>query len=158
MGGGLTLDNTSQQPPSKMAATSDTNAPTATETNGAADGETAAADDQKPYYGEANNTVVADNTTNTIEPTPPAQPAPPPKPKPNPFANIITLSSVAEGTTVKQIQTFFKPHRAIAVNNKKDDGTVDVAFKTRETCEAAMDKVGQDLNGSVPELTLNISE
>jgi len=81
----------------------------------------------------------------------------PPKPKPvnnSPYPHIITLSNVAAGTKATEIQKFFKPHRAIAVNIRAG-GMVDVAFKTHDTAEKAMEKQGSNLKDFVPDFELN---
>lgn len=64
--------------------------------------------------------------------------------KASPYPYIVKLSGVPEGTVASEIQKFFKPHRAIAVNVKAG-GEVDVAFKTHDAATSAMDKQGQQL-------------
>lgn len=72
----------------------------------------------------------------------------------SPYPHIITLSQVAIGTKATEIQKFFKPHRAIAVNIRAG-GMVDVAFKTHEIAEKAMEKMGGTLKDFVPDFELN---
>lgn len=72
----------------------------------------------------------------------------------SPYPHIITLSQVVIGTKATEIQKFFKPHRAIAVNIRAG-GMVDVAFKTHEVAEKAMEKMGGTLKDFVPDFELN---
>jgi cell pole-organizing protein PopZ len=96
------------------------------------------------------------NAPNNVVPAPVVA-VTPPKPKTvnnSPYPHIITLSSVAIGTKATEIQKFFKPHRAIAVNIRAG-GIVDVAFKTHEVAEKAMEKMGSALKDFVPDFELN---
>lgn len=73
-----------------------------------------------------------------------------------PYNHLIRMEDViVEGLKTSHIQKFFKPHKAIAVNIKTSDKTVDVAFKTHDAASAAMEKTGEEVNGGVPTLTLN---
>lgn len=74
----------------------------------------------------------------------------------NPYPHIVTVTEVnTEGLTSSMIQKYFKPHRAIAVNVRAADKAADVAFKSHEAAEAAMEKQGEELNEATCTLTLN---
>jgi heterogeneous nuclear ribonucleoprotein F/H len=70
-----------------------------------------------------------------------------PAKKTSPYPYIVQLQVVPEGSTAAEIQKFFKPHRAIAVNVKAG-GEVDVAFKTHDMAVAAMAKEGNQFKGT----------
>ena len=53
-----------------------------------------------------------------------------------------------------QIQDFFRPCKAIAVNIG-DDGEVDIAFKNHDHAERAMSKEGERFLGAKIKLKLN---
>lgn len=73
-----------------------------------------------------------------------------------PYNHLIRMADVViDGLKTSHIQKFFKPHKAIAVNIKTAEATVDVAFKTHLAASAAMEKTGEEVNGGVPTLTLN---
>jgi len=80
--------------------------------------------------------------------------APAPKKDKGPYPYIINLHGVPEGSVAGEIQKFFKPHRAIAVNVKAG-GEVDVAFKTHDMALAAMDKDGSELKDVAISMTLD---
>lgn len=74
----------------------------------------------------------------------------------NPYPHIVTLTEInTDGLTSSMIQKYFKPHRAIAVNVRAGDKAADVAFKTHEAAQSAMEKSGVELNGASCVLTLN---
>lgn len=83
-----------------------------------------------------------------VQSTPPPQPQntqPPPQPQGNnPFPHIVGMNGVLPNVSNANIQEFFRPHKAIAVNNH-GTGYCDVAFKTHQECVAAMDKNGGNL-------------
>ena len=92
----------------------------------------------------------------STEAAPAAEPEKKPKANGCPYNHLIHMENVTvEGLKTTHIQKFFKPHKAIAVNIKASDRTVDVAFKTHEAASAAMEKTGEEVNGGVPTLTLN---
>merc|ERR1712071_624163 len=114
---------------------------------------------KKPKTDMTPESFMADikqNAPNSVAPAPVvAVTLPKPKHVNNsPYPHIITLSSVTVGTKATEIQKFFKPHRAIAVNIRAG-GMVDVAFKTREVAEKAMEKMGGTLKDFVPDFELN---
>jgi len=100
---------------------------------------------------------IKQNAPNNVKPEPVVAKVEPVKPKVvnnSPYPHIITLSGVAAATKATEIQKFFKPHRAIAVNIRAG-GMVDVAFKTHEVAEKAMEKMGGSLKDVVPDFELN---
>jgi hypothetical protein len=100
---------------------------------------------------------IKQNAPNNVNSAPVEAKVEPAKPKMvnnSPYPHIITLSGVSVGTKATEIQKFFKPHRAIAVNIRAG-GMVDVAFKTHEVAEKAMEKMGGTLKDFVPDFELN---
>jgi len=100
---------------------------------------------------------IKQNAPNNVNSAPVVARVEPVKPKMvnnSPYPHIITLSGVTIGTKATEIQKFFKPHRAIAVNIRAG-GNVDVAFKTHEVAEKAMEKMGGTLKDFVPDFELN---
>jgi len=72
----------------------------------------------------------------------------------NPYPHIVNMSGVPDGSVASEIQKFFRPHRAIAVN-VKSGGEVDVAFKTHDAATNAMEKDGEEFKGANVSLTLS---
>merc|ERR1712131_15123 len=101
--------------------------------------------------GGANGSAQGVPEDETPENKLPKQEVAPPKPA-NPYPHILT--GVPEGSVAAEIQKFFKPHRAIAVN-VKTGGEVDVAFKTHDAALNAMDKDGAEFKDTTLALTLN---
>jgi len=100
---------------------------------------------------------IKQNAPNNVNSAPVEAKVEPAKPKMvnnSPYPHIITLSGVSVGTKATEIQKYFKPHRAIAVNIRAG-GMVDVAFKTHEVAEKAMEKMGGTLKDFVPDFELN---
>ena len=122
--------------------------------------ETDGSEAKKPKTDMTPESFMADikeNAPNNAVSASPVVAVTPPKPKMvnnSPYPHIITLSNVTVGTKATEIQKYFKPHRAIAVNIRAG-GMVDVAFKTHEVAEKAMDKQGSALKDFVPDFELN---
>lgn len=74
--------------------------------------------------------------------------------KPPSLRNIVQMFDVPKDAEASQIQEFFRPYKAIAVNIG-DDGEVDVAFKNHDHAERAMSKEGERFLGSKIKLKLN---
>jgi len=89
---------------------------------------------------------------------PPTQNAAPPQQAPqdpnNPFPHCIGVSGIPQGTQNKQIQEFFLPNKAIAVNLSAGNGNGDVAFNSHQDACNAMSKHGTMMNGATLSLTL----
>merc|ERR1711981_672675 len=86
-------------------------------------------------------------------PPPPVQQTPPPaqptQPAPNnsPFPHVVGIQGLPLTTQNNQIQDFFKPAKATAVN-LLGNGFGDIAFKTHEDAMLAMQRDRQMLNGA----------
>merc|ERR1711988_1667339 len=88
---------------------------------------------------------------------PPAVTAPVGKPVGSsdcPFPHCVGLVGIPAGTQNQQIQEFFKPIKAIAVNMAMGNGMGDVAFKTHDEACSAMANNGKSLNGGNITMTL----
>lgn len=72
----------------------------------------------------------------------------------NPFPHCVGINGLPPGVNNAQIQEFFKPNRAIAINKSSDGRSGDVAFKTHGECETAMGYSGRDMNGTTISLIL----
>lgn len=84
------------------------------------------------------------NTPNGAGGQPPIQPPPVAKAPTNgcPFPHIVGLNGLPAGSSNQEIQEFFRPWKAVAVNNHQN-GYCDIAFKTHDDASAAMARNGQ---------------
>ena len=71
----------------------------------------------------------------------------------SPFPHVVGVQGIEAGIVNSQIQEFFKPAKAIAIN-MLGNGYCDVAFKTHEDALQAMEKDRMPIQGSAINLTL----
>jgi len=71
----------------------------------------------------------------------------------SPFPHVVGVQGIESGIVNSQIQEFFKPAKAIAIN-MLGNGYCDVAFKTHEDALQAMEKDRMPIQGSAINLTL----
>lgn len=71
----------------------------------------------------------------------------------SPFPHVVGVQGIETGIVNSQIQEFFKPAKAIAIN-MLGSGYCDVAFKTHDDALQAMEKDRMPLQGSAINLTL----
>jgi len=71
----------------------------------------------------------------------------------SPFPHVVGVQGIETGIVNSQIQDFFKPAKAIAIN-MLGNGYCDVAFKTHDDALQAMEKDRMPLQGSSINLTL----
>jgi len=108
------------------------------------------------FYGGAPQQQGQQNYGAPTGPTsaPPAQGAQVAGSSDCPFPHCIGMSGLPQGVQNKDVQEYFKPYKAIAINMTMGNGQADVAFKTHDDVIASMQNSGKPLNGNAITLTM----
>merc|ERR1712038_548842 len=78
---------------------------------------------------------------------------PEPEAPASPFPHLVEIKNFPEHTTTQELQKFFLPNKAIALN-QINSTYCQVAFKTHQEAESAMGKNATTLNGQTVSLRL----